>query len=226
MNFDIICSNCGAPSSPTVGVCPFCKAVMTTEDDKQHPSISKIKTLFNDGKIDQALSLVNNMAVQKPESLKSANFALLYVQTLIEVDAPSAKIKSILIQALNEHPNHPQLLEYLEVAEAEANLSHDKDDIGETELANIIRRSPENVHALFLLGAHLFWIEKDSQRALRYLEKCVRLRPNFIRAKACLAAVYKDLNMHDFAARLLTDCATKTSDKWAKEFFKNFAKAE
>ena len=33
MNFEIICSNCGAPSSPTIGVCPYCKAVMTTEDE-------------------------------------------------------------------------------------------------------------------------------------------------------------------------------------------------
>jgi predicted ATP-dependent serine protease len=80
MNFDIICSNCGASSSPTVGVCPYCKSVMTTEDDKQHPSISKIRTLFNDGKIDQALSLANNLAVQKPESLKSTNFVLSYMR--------------------------------------------------------------------------------------------------------------------------------------------------
>jgi tetratricopeptide (TPR) repeat protein len=219
MSFDIVCVNCGAPSSPAIGVCPYCKSVMTTEVEKRTPAIGSIKKSFNDGQLERALSLAKVLETQKPDSLKSKEFVLLYTKILLEAEGPSTKIKSLLNQALVDNPSDPQLLEYLEVAEAESNLSREKEDAGEIALTNIIRRSPENVHALFLLGAHLFWIEKDAQRALRYLEQCVRLRPNFFRAKACLAAIYKALRMDDLAARFCNECASKASDQKTKEFF-------
>ena len=225
MSFEIICSNCGAPSSPTIGVCPYCKAIMTTEAEKKSPAIVNIKKAFNEGNLEQALSLAKALEMQKPESLTNVEFVLLYTQILIEVDGPSSKTKSILNQALIDNSSDTRLSDYLEIVEAESNLSHEKDDAGEIALTNIIRRSPENVHALFLLGSHLFWVEKDSQRALRLLEQCVRLRPNFIKAKACLAAVYKDLGRNDFAARLFNECAAKTSDGKIKEIFTDLANA-
>lgn len=226
MSFDIICPNCGAPSSPTIGVCPYCKAVMTTEAEKKTPAITNIKKAFSEGNLEQALSLAKALEAQKPESLKNVEFVLLYTQILIEVDGPSSKTKSLLNQALIDNPSDSRLSEYLEIVEAEANLSHDKDDAGEVALANIIRRSPGNIHALFLLGSHLFWIEKDYQRALRYLEQCVRLRPVFIKAKACLASVYKELGRNDLAVKLFMECAAKTNDSYLKKFFTDFATAD
>lgn len=223
MSFDIVCANCGAASSPVMGVCPYCKSVMTSEVEKKTPAIGSIKNFFNDGQLEKALSLAKALETQKPDSLKSKEFVLLYAQILLEVDGPSTKIKSLLNQALIDNPSDPQLLEYLEVAEAESNLSREKDDAGEIALTNIIRRSPENVHALFLFGSHLFWVEKDAQRALRYLEQCVRLRPNFFRAKGCLAAVYKALKMDDLAVRFCNECASRTSDPEMKKFFVDFA---
>lgn len=224
MNFEIACSNCGAVSSPVVGVCPFCKSVMSPAGGaKQTASVPRIQSLYDDGKLDQALALAAELEKKDPDTLKDAGFVLLYTQILIEVDAPSSKTKSILNQALNANPSHPDLLEYLEIVEAESNLTRDSGNDGDIALSNIIRRSPKNVHALFLLGSHLFWVEENPQGALRYLEACVRFRPNFIRAKACLAAVYKALNMTDVAARLLAECAAKTTDSSTKEFFNNFA---
>ena len=225
MNFETICPNCGAPSSPAIGICPYCKAVMVTEAEQKTPAITNIKKTFNEGNLEQALSLAKALEMQKPESLKNVDFVLLYAQILIEVDAPSSKIKSLLNQALIDNPSDSRLLEYLEIVEAESNLSRDKDGAGVTALTNISRRSPENVHALFLLGSHIFWVEKDPQRALRYLEQCVRLRPNFIKAKACLAAVYKGLGRNDLAARLFNECAAKSSEGKIKEIFTNLANA-
>ncbi|PIP20506.1 MAG: hypothetical protein COX40_04365 [Candidatus Omnitrophica bacterium CG23_combo_of_CG06-09_8_20_14_all_40_11] len=196
---------------------------MTTEVEKKTPAIANIKKSFNEGRLNQALSLAKALETQKPDSLKSKEFILLYTQILLEADGPSTKIKSLLNQALVDNPSDQQLLEYLEVAEAESNLSRDKDDAGEIVLTDLIRRSPENVHALFILGRHLFWVKKDAQRALRYLEQSVRLRPNFFRAKACLAAVYKALRMDDLAVRFCNECASKASDPEMKKFFTDFA---
>jgi cytochrome c-type biogenesis protein CcmH/NrfG len=196
---------------------------MTSEAEKKTPAVANIKKAFNEGRLEQALSLAKALETQKPDSLKSKEFVLLYAQILLEAGGPSTKIKGLLNQALIEHPSDQQLLDYLEIAEAESNLSREKDDAGEAALTNIIRRSPENVHALFLLGSHLFWVEKDAQRALRYLEQCVRLRPNFFRAKACLAALYKALKMDDLAVSFCNECAAKASDPKMKQFFADLA---
>lgn len=193
MNFDIVCKNCGAPSSPDIGVCPYCKTVMAEESEKKTPIIANIKKYFDDGNMDRALELARALEAKKPDSIKNKEFVLLYVKILIEVAAPSTKIKSLLLNALIENPSDPQLLEYLEVIEAESNVSRHKNDAGETTLLNIVRRNPENVHALFLLGRHLFWTENDPYGALRYMEQCVKLRPNFSKAKNCLEAIYKSL---------------------------------
>lgn len=223
MNFDIVCANCGALSSPSIGVCPYCKSVMITDAEKKIPVIVDIKKFFNDGRLEQALLLAKTLETQKSDALKSKEFALLYAQILFEADGPSTKIKSILNQALIDNSSDPQLLEYLEVAEAESNLSRNKDDAGEVALSNIIRRSPENAQALFLMGTHLFWVEKDAQRALKYLEQCVRLRPNFFTAKVCLIRVYKTLKMDDLAVRFCNEFALKATDPEMKKFFIDLA---
>ncbi|EFK94982.1 hypothetical protein LDC_3010, partial [sediment metagenome] len=75
---------------------------MTTQEDKKNPSVSKIKVLYNNGEIEQAVVFAHNLAKEKPELLKNATFALLYAQILIEAAGPSGQIKSILIHAINE----------------------------------------------------------------------------------------------------------------------------
>lgn len=224
MSFDIICANCGAPSAPSVGVCPFCKTILTSKSSgKDSPTITKINKFFNDGKIGNALSLVKAAEQNKPALLKNPRFVLLYVKILLEADGPSSKMKALLSCVLLEHPGDPHLMEYMEVINARSNLSRGRDDMGEIELANIIRRSPKNVHALFLLGSHLFWVENEIQRSLLYLEKCYRLRPNFLRAAACLAALYKALGSNVQANRLFRKCATLETNKEMKAYFKHLA---
>ena len=225
MSFDIICSNCGAPSAPSVGVCPFCKTILTSEGSgKATSAINEINKFFNDGKIGMALALVKAAEKNKPSLLKNIQFVLLYVKILLEVSGPSSKIKSLLSQALLEHPRNPSLIEYLEIINARSNFSREKNDMGEVELANIIRRSPKNVHALFLLGSHLFWVEKNIQKSLIYLERCHRLRPNFLRATACLAALYKSVGLKAQANRLFKRCAVLERDKEMKAYFKRLSK--
>lgn len=224
MSFDMICSNCGAPSAPSVGVCPFCKTILTSKSSvKDSPTIIRINKFFNDGEIGNALSLVKTAEKSKPALLQNTKFVLLYVKILLEADGPSGKIKSLLSNALLEHPGDSHLIEYMEIIDARSNLSRERNDVGEIELANIIRRSPKNIHALFLLGSHLFWTEKETQRSLRYLERCYRLRPNFLRANACLAALYKTLKLNSQANRLFRKCATLETNKEMRAYFKKLA---
>ncbi len=225
MSFDVICSNCGAPSGPSVGICPFCKSPFSGGGSKisgkESPTLTKIKKYYDEGLIERALNLIRTAEREKPKLLNNANFVLLYVKILLEVDGPTSKINSLLSKALLDKPSDPLLIEYLEIADARSKLSNQVNDPGELELANVIRRSPKNVHALFLLGSHLFWVEGDTQRSLKYLEACHRWRPNFLRAAACLAAIYKKLGLDSQASRLFRHCASLESNKEMKAYFKS-----
>lgn len=222
MSFDVICNNCGAPSPPSTGTCPYCKSLLTSSKKKMDsPTVTKLREFYSKGKIEKALMMAKAAETRKPKLLMNPNFVLLYVQILLETDGPNSKVKGLLAQCLLEHPEHEGLIEYLEVADAEGKLSKGIDDVGELELSNIIRRSPKNVHALFLLGSHLYWVEKEKQRSVKLLERAYKLRPNFVRCTACLAALYVDLGFPHFAKKLFKHCSGLDSNKEMKQFYKD-----
>jgi len=221
MSFNAICSNCGAPSSPSVGVCPFCKSVMTQKKSVDTPTISKLRELYIKGDIEKALLLARQAEKEKPKLLENASFILLYVQTLIETDGPSSKTKALLTQAYLKDAENAQLSEYREIVEAKSHLSHEKNDMGEQALVNIMRRSPKNPHALFLLGTHLCWIENEYPRAIQLLERCVVLRPNWLKANGCLAALYIKVGNETLSQRYMRRCVTLSKDAKTKEYFKS-----
>ena len=63
MSFDVVCPNCGAPSGPSVGVCPFCKTTLSGTTPKEDSTITTIRRLYSDGKTEQALVLAWSGAV-------------------------------------------------------------------------------------------------------------------------------------------------------------------
>lgn len=231
MSFDTICANCGAPSGPSVGVCPYCKSVTTAS--KRTPAsttLTAIRTAYNEGDLARALEMA--IAAEKKDLEKhhgneqaglhaNANFILLYAKILFEAEAPSSRLKSFLARAALLHPEIPEINEWLELALAKGQLQHGRDDVGETTLKNILRRSPRNGHAAFCLGSHLYWEEKSSSEALPYLEIAVRECPNFLRAHACLAHAYAKIGAIPQAKALLRKCVALERNQNMKAFFKS-----
>lgn len=225
MSFEIQCQNCGALSSPSVGICPYCKAVLSGPGAGD-PTFKNIKALYEKGDLNNALSLAATIEKESPESLEKPEFVLLYSKILFEAEAPSSKLRALLQKAQLKYPENQEILEYLELVIAKGNLSHGKNDSGELSLKNILMRSPSNVHAAFLLGSHLFWVEKDPKAGLIFLEKCVKVRPNFLRALACLATVYRKIGAEAQAVRLYKRCVELESDQGMKALFVKMANGE
>ncbi len=53
-------------------------------------------------------------------------------------------------------------------------------------LTSLIQKSQKNYLAYFMLGSVLHWSMKDEVKAIQALEKSVSLKPQFLRAWACL----------------------------------------
>ncbi len=226
MSFALKCENCGAPSGPSVGVCPYCKSPFKSGAVQESPTITNIRNAFNLGDLSKALALATMAEKEKPELLKDMAFVLIYSKVLIEAEAPSSKIRSMLQRILLTHPENAEIAEYLEIINARAHLKQGREDAGEVELKNILRRSPNNAHAAFYLGSHLFWVEKDKSQGLIYLEKAIRARPNFLRALACLATVCQAMGSEGRAMKLFQRCVELETEPGMKEFFQKMAKGE
>lgn len=220
MTFQIVCKGCGAPSSPSVGVCPYCKAIMSAGDNQDRQSITGLLKFYNEGKLDRALTLGSEMYKSKPELKKNLAFIICFVKVLIETEAPSSKVTGILAEAHVQFPENQEILDYLEIMESKYYLKNGRNDSSELMLKNLIRRSPKNYHAHFILGSHLFWSENDPASALPYLEACVRTHDKFLRAWACLGAAYKKSGQEQLAQKAFLKCSELEVDQKMREFFK------
>ena len=219
LSFELICSGCGAASGPSVGICPFCKTVMTSPNDKNFEQESSIAQFYEKGRVDLALSLAKKMYDNDPESKKDVGFLLLYAKILIDTEGPTSLIKGVLFEAHLVDPSNKDILDYIDLTEAKGYLKKGLNDAGEVQLRNLIRRSPNNIHAHFLLGTHLFWEDEQSQIAISYLETCVRLSPNFLRAWGCLGAIYQKMGNPQLATRAFQKCADLEPGTKMKEYF-------
>jgi predicted Zn-dependent protease len=226
MSFDLICSSCGAPSGPSTGVCPFCKAVLdagaASESDR---SLNDLKRLYREGALARALALGATLESSKPKLLENVSFLVLFAKILLESEGPTTKIKGLLGKAYALKSEDSEVTDYLEITEAKSMLVRDKDDAGEQRLKDLLRRSPDNVHALFFLGAHLFWMCDDSGTAIRLLERCVSRHPGFLRAWGCLGAIYEKLGNAPLSAKAFQRCVALESEPGMKAFFKSKVEA-
>ena len=222
MSFSVVCKSCGAPSSPSVGVCPFCKAALHDPKKKackDTPTIKHISENYRKGRLDTALALCKAALAKKPKLAEKVSFALLYTKIMLEVEAPSSRIRTLLMEAQMANPDNQQLQDYMEIINAKGNLSREKDDLGEQTLRSLLLRDPKNVHALFLLGTHMFWVENEPMRAVSRLERCVQNHPGFLRAWACLGTIYKKLGRETLANRAFRKCVQLEKNPQMRSFF-------
>lgn len=218
MSFDVVCNSCGAMSGPSVGICPFCKSVLSSsiQKTKGHSSISE---LYQTGKTDIALSMAQKVYREDEKARQDISFLLTYIKILIETEGPSSLINSLIAQGLLVDVQNQDLADYYEIIYAKTNLKKGLGDAGEMSLKKVIRKSPNNVHALFLLGSHLYWIDNNPAAAAPYLERCVQLTPNFLRAWGCLAAVYMALDNPQLVRKSLEKCIELETNSTMKNYF-------
>lgn len=225
MSFEVICSNCGAPSGPSVGICPFCKSMMGSANGKNGIQDRSIESMYETGRLDTALGLAKNKYNTDENAKKDLSFLLLFVKILLDAEAPSVFIRGVLAQGLLIAPSSTDVLDYIDIVEAKSFLKKGIGDAGEKQVRNVLRRSPNSVHAHFLLGTHLFWAENQPQQAIPHLETVVRLSPTNLRAWGCLGAIYKKLNNPALALRAFQKCSELETNPSMKEFFLEEVKA-
>jgi hypothetical protein len=198
---------------------------MSSAGEDENPTLKAVRKAFQEGKLDHALVLGKELEKAKPALRKDAGFALLMAQILIEAEAPTSQVRALLMEAMLEGPKDPSTLQdYLDIVQAKGLLGHEARDSGEILLGAVLRRSPENVHANFLLGSHLFWVEKQPGKAIKHLEAAVKSRPVFLRAVACLGALYQTLGNAALAAKCFRKCKELESAPAMKKYFDDLLK--
>jgi tetratricopeptide (TPR) repeat protein len=219
MSFGIQCPQCGAPSSPSTGICPYCFHVFKAPHAAVNPSIASLFEKYSAGDLSSALANATLLEEHTPELIKDPDFLLLYLKILIESDGPTFKMRKIVALGLAQPKLRAEFILFNDVIDAIESLHGDNFSSAETKLNQVLTTNPANTQALFLLGAHYFWKRNQPSQALRFLEKCVSLQPNFLRAWGCLAALYESLNNLPLAMRAYQKCAEIETEPRMKEFF-------
>lgn len=192
MNFEVNCPNCGASSGPSVGVCPYCKTVLASTEEK-HPALSGIQEMYAIGRIDEALAQIHMIKEQK-DLQEDANFWMLAGKVSLEAESPSSQIKTFFARAMTiEGPHQKEAKLYIDMIAAKRLFRKGLNDRGEQWFNSQIPLYPNNPHLLFFLGSHTFWVDQETQSSSANLERCVQLRPSFSRAWGCLFAIYQKL---------------------------------
>ncbi|RYZ74952.1 MAG: tetratricopeptide repeat protein [Proteobacteria bacterium] len=231
MSFGLICESCGAPSAPAVGICPYCKAVMSRRQDgaagvssPENETVSVLNERYETGQIEDALELTMKL-FPDAELQKDVGFLLLAAKIMIEAEAPVGKMNAALSQAFRLSPRDPAVNEYMAIVDAKTKIEHGLRDLAEQRLLEILRKSPKNPHAAFLLGSLYFWAKKSPELAISSMETCVRERPRFQRAWGCLGALYRSLGNYELAARAFRKCLEIEDDANMRAFFEEQLKA-
>jgi len=192
MSFETECESCGAPSGPSVGVCPYCKTPFSSQVP-DNPAVADLHQLYESGKLKEAVSMASMMAKEE-KYLADASFLVLYGKILIEVEGPSGIVKSCFAKAATLDPKFSEESKlYVSMMAARSLFRKGLSDPGELRFLELLKEHPHNPHLLFLLAAHTFWVDRETQNSVRLLEQCVQVRPNFARAWGCLFAIYKFL---------------------------------
>lgn len=218
MAFPIVCYNCGAPSGPSVGVCPYCKSPQASAKGDSASAV-ELQKMYDDGMFERALPLANQAYQSKPELKKDLNFMLLYAKIMLNCEAPSSRVRSIMAEIYTYYPQQPDVMNYIEILEARLQLKKGAGDSGELLLKGVLRKSPENFHANFFLGTHYVWTEAQPMIALPYLETCVRIMPKSVRSWGCLGAAYRQLGQETAAVNAFQKAMALETSSDMKKFF-------
>ena len=222
MSFDTTCPSCGASSNVSVGICPYCKTVFVgnKKKDKDGHLISVLRQKYKAGKLQFVLRNIENLLKEKTKSKENVNLLSLYLKVLLEIDGPASKIRSIISLILIHDADNKQVINTLELLEAQTLFTKERNDDGEVKVKAVIKRDPNNAYAYFLLGSHLYWSDHDYRGAIIYLEKAVKIHDGFIRAWGCLGALYKTLGQTVAYKRAFKKAASLETNPQMKKFFK------
>jgi len=221
-----VCKNCGATNDVSKAICPYCKSSLGPAAEKStassaDSSLGSINRLYLEGKLDQAVHLIAAALKDKPTLEEDVGFLILQSKCLIETEAPNAKIKAVLHKACLLAPKNLEVIDYLEIIDAKEKLEFVSKILGEQALEKVIRRSPKNPHAHFLMGAHLFWIRNNHEQAQHHLKQAISSRPNLLRAWACLGALYRLTGQEEQAVRAFRKCLELETNPQMIQYFKS-----
>ena len=231
MSFELVCQSCGAPSGPSVGVCPFCKSVMTQPQvagsatagppGKFAALEGMIRQALSEGKLQDALLLASEAAKTHAELMADSMFLVLYAEVLIETEGPTSMIRGLLTRVKLTQPDNIQAALMYQLVDARAKFTKNMNDQGEIEIRKILKTHPDYTYALFILGAHLFWIQEIIPESQKLLERCVQKRPGFLRAWGCLAEIYRKSGNIAAAGQAYRKCVSLESDPTMRKFFED-----
>lgn len=177
---------------------------------KNHASpeqlLRQIEGLYNASKTDEALNVCDCIIDAYHPLIQNSDFFVLHAKILFEVTDASDLVHAALEQALRIEPSNQSALELKNILQARQDLRDGLYSQGEATLRALLSNQTLNAYALFVLAHHLLWKNGPESEAIELFERCLALRPHFLKARLDLAMAYKKAHLLAKADAAFLEC--------------------
>lgn len=151
MSFELHCETCGAPSGPSVGICPYCKTSFANAV-ASNPAMASLKDAYEKGLLKDSEQMQND-----------PTFLCLYGKILIEAEGPSAQIKSCFAKAaaLNSAVA-PEAQLHIDMLSAKSMFREGLNDPGEQWFKKMLAEHPNFARAWGCLFAVYKFLKSEA----------------------------------------------------------------
>ncbi|MBY0385690.1 hypothetical protein K2X05_11090 [bacterium] len=177
---------------------------------KNHASpeqlLRQIEGLYNAGQTDEARNVCDCIVDAYHPLIQNSDFFVLHAKILFEVSDSRDLVKAALEQALLIDPSNSSALELKNTLMAQRDLRDGLYEQGEASLRTLLNGQTLNAYALFVLAHHLLWKNGPESEAIELFERCLILRPHFLKARLDLAMAYKKAHLFAKADAAFLEC--------------------
>ena len=177
---------------------------------KNHASpeqlLRQIEGLYNSGQTDEARSVCDCIIDAYHPLIENSDFFVLHAKILFEITDTADLAEAALEHALRLDTSNQSALELKNILWAQQDLRDGLYLKGETALRAILKAQTLNPYALFVLAHHLLWRNGSESEAIELLERCLILRPHFLKARLDLAMAYKKAHLLAKADAAFLEC--------------------
>lgn len=177
---------------------------------KNHASpeqlLRQIEGLYNAGQTEEARSVCDCVIDAYHPLIQNSDFFVLHAKILFELNESSNLATAALEQALLLDSSHLGAQELKTILSAQKDLRDGLYEQGETTLRTLLSHEQLNAFALFILAHHLLWKNGPESEAIELFERCLILRPHFLKARLDLAMAYKKAHLLAKADAAFLEC--------------------
>lgn len=168
--------------------------------------IEQLQTLYYLGHVEEFLHLADCVLEVQNPLVGESSFFETYAKALVEIQGFSTETHCAVNQAMMLNAQSVPAMKLHTLCLWKEMLKDGLYSEVETTIEAHLVKEPQDLLAAYLLAHHLFWKNRNEERAIELLESIVERRPSFLKAWLDLGMAYKKSRKSEKAQNAFKTC--------------------